>query len=209
MGVHVPDDDKGEDVDTDRVDDDATEGAEALGDAGKKALDAMKTKWRAERDKAKAAETELAKLRTDRPKPAEGEAVDPEKVREQARAEVRAETLRERALDKVEAKAAKLFADPEDAVALLGRRVDDFIDDGKVDVEAIAEALDDLLKKKPHLAAAQSGNGRRFAGSADGGTRNGSSRPAQVTEQDLKRMTAQEIVKARQDGRLETLMGTS
>src|SRR6185312_14715645 len=111
----------------------------------------------------------------------------------QLQAEARAEVLRERALDKVEAKAAKLFADPEDARALLAARVEDFVDDGQVDVDAINEALADLLSKKPHLAAAKAA---RFQGGADGGARKGS-QVAQLTEQDLSRMTPQQIDKAR------------
>jgi len=143
-----------DDVDTDRVDDDGTdgepEGADQLGDAGKKALDAMKARVKAEREKRRAAEAELAQLKG-KAKPDETPDVDD--IRAQARAEAQAEALRERALDKIEAKAAKLFADPEDARALLAAQVGDFVDDGKIDVEAITDALEELLKKKPHLAA--------------------------------------------------------
>lgn len=190
-------------VDADQVDD-TTEGADALGDAGKKALDAMKAKWQTERDARKALAARLAEL--EKGKPAEAGEPDLQKLRDEAKAEARTESLRERVLDKIEAKAARLFADPEDAVALLGRRVDDFIDDGKLDADAIAEAIADLLKKKPHLAAAAQG-GKRFTGSADGGTRNGSTRPAQLTEQDLKRMSPQQIVAAQDKGQLNDLLG--
>ncbi|MFV2094834.1 hypothetical protein ACFHW1_04995 [Micromonospora sp. LOL_014] len=189
-----------DDVDADRVDDEP-DGADQLGDAGKKALDAMKAKWQRERDQRKALADELAKLKA--PKGEEEDQVDPDEIRKQAQAEARAEVLRDRALDKVEAKAAKLFADPEDARALLAARVDDFVDDGQVDTDAITEALDDLLKKKPHLAAKAD---KRFAGSADGGARKGS-KPDQLTRQDLKRMTPAQIVKAQEEGRLADLMG--
>jgi hypothetical protein len=124
---------------------------------------------------------------------------DPAELRAQAQAEARAEVLRERALDKVEARAAKLFADPEDARALLAVQVDDFVDDGQVDVDAIDEALAELLSKKPHLGAATA---KRFQGGADGGARKGSG-VAQLTEQDLKRMTPQQIDKARLSGQPE------
>ena len=187
-------------VDTDPVDETGDpEGAEALGDPGKKALDAMKEKWRKERDARKALADELAKLKAQLKS---GDQPDPEKIREQARAEVLAEVLRERALDKVEAKAAKLFADPEDARALLAPHVDEFIDDGKVDTDAIEEALADLLKRKPHLAAQ---GGRRFQGSADGGVRNGA--PSQLTREDLVGMSPQDIERARREGRLDKLLG--
>lgn len=94
---------------------------------------------------------------------------DAARVREEAQAEARAEVLRERVEDKIEAKASA-FADPEDAVAVLLRSMDinDFIDDGKPDVDAIADALKELGEKKPHLLAQ---GGKRFQGDADGGTR--------------------------------------
>lgn len=197
----MSDQDEPENVDTDPVDDTGEpDGADQLGDAGKKALDAMKAKWQKERDERKAlaariAELEAPKDKTDQP--------DPEKIRQQAKAEAAAEVLKDRVLDKVETKAAKLFADPEDARALLASRVDEFVDDGKVDTEAIEEALADLLKKKPHLAAATA---KRFQGGADGGARKGS-KPDQLTRDDLKKMTPQQIVKAQEEGRLNELMG--
>jgi hypothetical protein len=191
-----------DDVDTDLVDDSddsGTDGADKLGDAGKKALDSMKSKWQKERDARKALEAKLAAGTKD------DDQQDPAELRKQAQAEARAEVLRERALDKVETKAAKLFADPEDARALLAARVEDFVDDGQVDVDAINEALTDLLSKKPHLAATTA---KRFQGGADGGARKGSG-VAQLTEQDIKRMTPQQIEKARLSGQLNDLLGVS
>lgn len=185
--VTDPDDDGQGDGDTDQ-----------LGDAGKKALDSMKSKWHKARDEVKdlRAQLEAATRKDDRTQ-------DPGEIRKQAQAEARAEVLKDRAMDKVEAKAAKLFADPEDARALLASRVDDFVDDGQVDADAIEEALADLLKKKPHLAAAKA---PRFQGGADGGARKGS-KPDQLTRDDLKKMTPQQIVKAQAEGRLSELMG--
>ncbi|HKY58299.1 MAG TPA: hypothetical protein VJL80_09700 [Aeromicrobium sp.] len=96
------------------------------------------------------------------------DAPDADELKAQAKAEARAEVLRERVEDKIEAK-ARAFADPEDAVAVLLRQhdINDFLDDGKVDVEAIADALKELGEKKPHLLA----KGSRFKGDADGGPR--------------------------------------
>jgi hypothetical protein len=193
------------DVDPDPVDDadggSDDDGADKLGDAGKQALDRMKARVREERTARKALEAQLAAAR----KPVNDDAPDPAEVRKAAQAEARAEVLSERALDKVEAKAAKLFADPEDARALLAGRVDEFVDNGKVDVEAIEEALTELLSKKPHLAAATV---KRFQGGADGGARKGSG-VTQLTEQDLTRMSPQQIDKARLDGRLNDLLGVN
>lgn len=211
-GTTDTDDDLDTGADDDAPDDKDDDGKDALGDAGKKALDAMKaarTAARKERDEAKA---ELAKAKAELAKAQAGKAgddkkldVDEKAIRDEARAEARAEALKERALDRIEAKAGKLFADPEDARALLASKVDDFIDDGEIDSEAIAQALADLLKKKPHLGA--QGAGKRFETGADGGARKGSNGPAQLTEQDLKRMTPQQIEKARVGGQLNKLLG--
>lgn len=198
---------------TDPVDDDLDaddgpeEGQDALGDAGKKALDAMKAARqtaRKERDEAKAeaaaAKAELAKLKGG-DKPAE---VDEKAIREAARKDAKAEVLRERVLDRIETKAAKTFADPEDARALLASKADDFVDDGQIDSDAITKALAALLKAKPHLGAQ---GGKRFEAGADGGARKGSNAPAQLTEQDLKRMSPEQIVDARIKGQLADLLG--
>lgn len=187
-----------DDVVTDPDDDgqDEPEGADQLGDPGKRALDSMKSKWQKARDENKALRDQLAAgKRAD-------DQTDPAELRKQLQAEARGEVLRDRALDKIETKAARLFADPEDARALLASRADDFIDDGQIDMDAINEALTDLLSKKPHLAAAKAS---RFQGGADGGARKGSG-PAQLTEQDLKRMTPEQIVAAQNKGRLRDLL---
>lgn len=192
------------DVDTDPVDDTdggTDDGADKLGDAGKQALDRMKVRLREEKTARKALEAQLAAKTPAK----DDDAPDPAEIRKAAQAEARAEVLIERALDKVEARAAKLFADPEDARALLAGHVDDFIDDGKVDVDAVDEALKELLSKKPHLAAATA---KRFQGGADGGARKGS-QLSQLTEQDLKRMTPQQIDDARLKGQLNDLLGVS
>src|SRR5581483_10127116 len=95
------------------------------------------------------------------------DAVDPEQIREEERAEAKREGLRDRALDKVEAKAGKLFKDPEDARLHLAKKVDEFIDGDEIDADAITEALNELLEDKPHLAASK----KRFSGDGDGGVR--------------------------------------
>lgn len=146
-----------------------------LGPQGESAL-------RAEKEKRKAAQAELRAFKElgltpeqiaeltrkgkgdgDEPK-----GPDPDEIRRQAQREVQEMVLRDRVADKIEAK-ARAFADPEDAVAILLRnsKIDDFIDDGKIDVDAITEALNDLGKNKPHLLA----QGKRFQGSGDGGAR--------------------------------------
>jgi hypothetical protein len=99
---------------------------------------------------------------------------------EAARAEVRVE----RVLDKIEVAAAGKFADPEDAQLHLGKRAQEFIGkDGSIDTKAIAAAVEQLLKDKPHLAAKTTtpdpadagraglgGQGGSGGGSGDGAT---------------------------------------
>lgn len=138
---------------------------------------------RGKRDLARIKELEGGKPATsakDTPKPvgddSKASEVDVEKIRaealEQAKKEAQQETLKERVLDKIEAK-AKDFADPADAVAMImrGRDADDFIDDGKIDVDAIQDALTELLEKKPYLGGAAQGGKNRFQGSAEGGAK--------------------------------------
>jgi hypothetical protein len=185
----------------------ATDAKNALGDAGKKALDAMKEKWRTERDARKAAEDKLAAA--SKPKPAEGEPLDVDALRKQIRDESRAEVLRERTLDKIEAKAAGRFRDPEDALLRLGRNVDEFIDGDKIDLAAIEDALVELLDKRPDFGVTQ-GEPKRFKGTADGGAKGTAGKP-QLTEADVKKLSAagkhDEINKAREAGQLDKLLG--
>lgn len=206
--------------DGDTGSDDQQDGDKPLGPAGEKAL-------QAEKEKRKAAQAELRQWKALGLTPEqirelqkaggkgggktgdEADEVDVDKVRAEAKAEAQSEALRERVEDKIEAKAHK-FADPEDAVATLLRKhgIEEFIDGTKVDVDAITEALDDLLKTKPYLAAQ---GGKRFQGGGDGGTRK-ESRPAQLTKADVQRLAkegksgAAEIEKARKEGRLDDLL---
>jgi hypothetical protein len=161
--------------------DDNTDGQDADGDEDWKAkFEAQQRinrnlERRTRRDARRIADLEVGKKDTSAKDTKPGDKpgdVDVEKIRsearEQARQEALQEALKERVLDKIEAK-AKEFADPADAVAMLmrGRTVDEFIDGDKIDVDAIQDALTELLEKKPYLGAAQ--GGKRFQGSAEGG----------------------------------------
>lgn len=119
----------------------------------------------AERDKLK---LQLAELKAELQKFKPEDEVNPKAIAEAAKAEVRAEILKDRALDKIEVLAAKAFANPALAAKLLASDVDSFVNDGKVDTEAINDALKDLLEAEPYLAAAPA---KRFQGTADQGTR--------------------------------------
>jgi hypothetical protein len=190
------------DPDTDPDGDPDPEGADDLGDKGKKALDSMKTKLRAERERRRTAESERDRLKA---KPA-GE--DGAEGAEQIRAEAdRAATARANTRivrSEVRAAAAGKLADPKDALTFLDLDQFEVDEDGQVDEDEIADAIDDLVKNKPYLAAATA---KRFQGTGDGGAARKAGRPKQLTQQDLKTMSAEAIDKARIDGRLDDLMG--
>jgi hypothetical protein len=181
------------------------EGESDLGDAGKKALDAMKSQRNAATKEAKEARAELEKFRTDaalKDKPAEEQAL------ETARAEARAEATKSAntRILKSELKAAATgkLADPTDAALYINLDDFDVNDDGDVDTDALTEAIDALLSRKPHLAA---GGARKFEGAADQGAKGKAPKATQVTQAELDGMSLAQINAARTAGRLATLMG--
>lgn len=204
----MPDTEPDDSVETDETEDEATEdeastedaenstdadddddAAANLGDAGKQALERMKSKLKAEKTKRQEAERKLAEK--------SGTGEDDAKAVE-ARAKTDARILR----SEIKAAAKGVLADPADAYKFLDLEQFEVDDDGNVDEDEIADAIDDLIKKKPYLAAQ---GGRRFKGGADGGTRK-ESRPKQLTRADLKGMTPAEIDKAHKAGRLHDLL---
>lgn len=179
------------------------EGAEALGDAGKKALDSMKAKWKESDAKAKAFEAELSALKA----AAEGREAEhkasqeAQKIRDEALA-----TANDR-IKKSEIRAAAKgeLANPEDALVFLDLSEIEVSDDGSVDSDAISQAIRSLLEERPYLAAQGE---RRFTGSVDAGPRNGGvGGVEQLTASDLDRMTPAQVVEARKAGRLKNLLG--
>ena len=144
-----------------------TEAEASLGDAGKKALDAMKAKWKDADKLAKDNAAALAALQ------AKLDGKEAEHAAEQSKREAELAALskaNDRILkSEVKAAAKGVLADPQDAYKFLDLDSFEVDDDGNVDEEAIASALADLVKSKPYLAAQ---GGRKFQGSADGGARN-------------------------------------
>ena len=142
------------------------DGEESLGDPGKKALDAMKAKWKAAEDRAKAAEAAAAEAL------AKAEGKEKEYAAEQERRKVEMEALSKvnQRILKAEIKAAAkgILADPTDALTFIDLSPFEVGDDGEVDAQAITAAIDNLIKSKPYLAAQGE---RRFQGGADGGPR--------------------------------------
>jgi hypothetical protein len=172
----------------DQADQDEKQPAE-LGDAGKQAIDKMKQRMRDEATKRRAAETELAAIKAKAAAEAGDQQATAEQIKADARKEAQTEIAQERALDRVEVLAAKSFADPADARVFLASHVDDFIDDGQVDIDAINEALTELLKTRPYLAA---GAPRKWTATGDGGVRGGKPKDldAQIAEALAKGDTA-------------------
>lgn len=183
-----------------------TEGTETLGDAGKKALDAMKAERKAARDEAATAKAERDALQAklDGKEAEHAAAQEAQKVRDEALAAANERILKA----EVRAAAAGKLADPQDALRFLDMSEFEVGKDGEVDASLIAKAIDDLVTTKPYLAAQ---GGQRFQGGADGGARNGSEQPAQLTDADVKRLYAEkrydEIEEARKAGRLTKLLG--
>ena len=153
----------------------ATEAAEqaaqdALGDPGKKALDAMKADRNSAREEARLAKVSLDALQAK---------VDGREAEHTANAA--AQVVKDEALAgantrilkaEVRAAAAGMLADPADALRFLDLSALEVGADGEVDGTAVTALIEDLLTKKPYLAAQ---GGQRFKGGADGGTRKESS----------------------------------
>jgi hypothetical protein len=97
------------------------------------------------------------------------------------------------------AKPGRNVVDPDAAIALLDRSTLQIDDSGMP--TNVAEAMDKLLEARPYLVASSGGATR---GSADQGARRGAA-AGQLSEDDLKGMTAEQIVEARRAGRLQEL----
>lgn len=181
----------------------ASEGADQLGDPGKKALDSMKGKWHEERDKRRALEARIAALETPAPT-GDTDTPDPDAIRREAAREATTKANARILKSEIKAVAAGKFADPADALAFLDLGKFEVDDNGDVDPDEISDAIEDLLTRKPHLAATAR---PRFQGTGDGGAARKASGPKQLTRADLKGMTPEQIHKAKADGRLNQVRG--
>ncbi|MBX6360105.1 MAG: hypothetical protein IRZ03_08500 [Acidobacterium ailaaui] len=175
-------------------------GAEALGDPGKRALDAMKAERKELKRQLRELREALEAAQRSAQKEGEPTAEDIRREAEKAAAEkANARIVR----SEVRAAATGKLADPNDALTFLDLTQFDVDEDGNVDADEIAEAIDELLKKKPYLAATV----KRFQGTADQGAISNGTRPAQLTREQLKGMSPEQINKARKEGRLNRLLG--
>jgi hypothetical protein len=199
--------DDGASDDSDGGDQGDDDGADALGDKGKQALDRMKQQRNAARDQLKAFKAlgmtaEQIKALVDKGKPGDGDQPDADAIRREVETEAAKKAARRILRSEIKAAAAGKLTDPADAFQFLDLDEFEVDDDGNVDEDEIAEAIENLLSKKPYLAVQ---DGKRFKGSADGGARKGS-RPKQLTRADLAGMTPQQIDAAHKAGQLDSLL---
>lgn len=129
-------------------------------------------------------------------------AIEAQRVKDEALAAANARILKA----EVRAAAAGKLSDPVDALKFLDLSEFEVGSDGEVDSSQIAKAIEDLISSKPYLAAQ---GGQRFQGSADGGARNDATKVAQLSRDDMSRMTPDQIADAEAKGQFDDLMGRS
>lgn len=150
----------------DNASNDDPPGADQLGDAGKRALDTMKSDRNRHRDDAAKWKADYEALQAQvAGKEAEHAAqVERDRVKNEALGKANERILKA----EIRAAAAGKLADPSDALLYIKLADFEVGEDGEVDSAALTAAIENLVKTKPYLAA----QGARFQGSADGGARN-------------------------------------
>ncbi|MFH9269197.1 hypothetical protein ACH4KN_33840 [Streptomyces sp. NPDC017546] len=193
-GEEKPDDAEQDDEEPDEQDPD---GAADLGDKGKRALDTMKGKLKAEREKRRTLEQQLAeKDGTDQA----------EKARREAETAALSKANSRILRSELKAAATGKLINPKDALVHIDLDQFEVDEDGQVDEDEVADAIENLLKERPYLAAATA---KRFQGTGDGGAARKAGRPKQLTRADLKSMTPAQIVKAKEDGQLDDMLSNA
>ena len=180
----------------------AAEETETLGEPGKKALEQERAARKAAEKEAKRAkdlQAELDRLRED-------QMSEQEKAVNEARKEGAAEALREAnariARSEAKALATGKTRDPEVAVQLLGDLSEFVTEDGDVDTDAMSDALDRLVEEKDYLAVGD----RQPVPDVDQGAR-GTNGVSQLSRDQLKTMSPEQITQAESEGRLDKLLG--
>lgn len=181
-------------------------GEEALGDPGKKALDAMKAEKRAALQEARDAKAERDALqaRLDGKEAEHAAATERQRAVDEANAAANAKANEKILKAEVRAAATGALADPADALLYLDLSQFEVGDDGDVDTAAVKAAIKTLVETKPYLAA--QGGKPEVVFESPGDHRKGPP-AAQLTQADLGRMTAEQIVQAESEGRLDVLKG--
>lgn len=196
-----------EEVDTDEVETDAeetveeTEGDDPFAEERTK-LTGTLTKVRGENRELKKANKALKAQLAEKSKPVDESEIDAAKREAAAEASKKAD---ERILrSEIRAAATGKFADPKDALAFLDLTEFEVDENGDVDSDAIEDALTNLLEKKPHLGVAP----KRF----QGGGHQGAKAPAklsQLTAEQYNAMSRDEKRKARNEGRVNKILGAN
>jgi len=196
-------------------DDSTTEAAEAIAaDVETNSVDYWKARSRQNEKAAKAnadaakeaaavkAELDALKAASEGREAEHQAAVEAQRLKDEALAVANERILKA----EVRAAAASKLTDPQDALRFLNLSDFEVGSDGEVDASQVAKAIDDLIASKPYLAAQ---GGQRFQGSADGGARNDATKVAQLTRDDMKRMTPEQIADAEAKGQFDGLLGRS
>lgn len=163
-----------------------------------KALGVERAARKAAEKRAKDLEAQIAL----KDKPAEEQAI--EQARREAREE--AQSAFNKRLVNAELKAALAGKVNDTALALkvIDSSVIDVGDDGEVDPQSVTDAIDAALREYPVLKPTEL---KKFGGTADQGTKGKVSRPQQLTREELKSLTPDQVVAAEAAGQLDTLMG--
>lgn len=169
---------------------------EALREPGKKAL-------AEERKARKAAEHEIAALKEQlsaKDKSPEEQELD--RVRQEATSAAVAKANQRIIRTELKAAAKGRLQSPELALKLVDLDGIEVDDDGEIDSAEIESRIDALLEQYPGLAA----NAKRFQGGADQGAQKKAG-PSQLSRDDLKKLTPEQVLKADREGRLDKLKG--
>lgn len=190
------DDSENDDSGDSDEDEDDPDGADALGDKGKNALRVMKDKVKASKKEAREAKAELERLKNSAGKSKEDQEAEAERAQRDAAILSKANERIVRS--EIKSAAAGKLQNPALAIRLLDISEFEVDEDGNVDEDEIAEAIDELLEREPYLAV-QSGAGPKFDSAR------GKRRPAKkLTQKDLQGMSSAEIAKAYDEGRVKT-----
>jgi hypothetical protein len=186
-------------TDTDVVDDTTDEVVDEDPSAGLKKALAAERKARREAERK---EREAAQRLADRDKEPAEQAI--EQARREAREE--AQTAFNQRLVQAELKAA--LAGKVSNLGLALKVIDSSVIDvdatGEVDPLSVTDAIEAALREYPELKPAEA---KKFAGTADQGTKGKATRPQQLTREELKSLTPEQVVAAEAAGQLDQIMG--
>lgn len=194
-------DESTETIDTETTDSSEAEATETTDEPNAGAHKALV----AERKARKALEKEFNALKAEiasKDKPEAEQALDA--ARREAAAEATAKSDARLVRAELKAAAATKVKNPALALKLIDTSEIEVGEDGEVDQDALNAAIDDLLTEYPELAADAAS---KFGGGADQGAKGKVAKPSQLSKQELSTLTPAQILKADQDGRLDSLKG--